>query len=643
MDATRPLKYIQGKKNVIYYIYAQEKEELVESCKAYLEEQEIVYLPFGQLQDLEIDDVSHILVSGPLNTIKLVMAIAHKNEIPLGIIASSKQKELIKTFALESKPKEAVASALEVGDKKIDLLYCNGEIVLQEVVVGDAPPLDRFDSTLNGKTYFDRIKLFWSTLRRVKSLKHTAIKIVDEKENEVNISAVGIVGIEYDNNTFASKLIASELSGNDGKLSIVILSPRSILQYMGYLFVSLVSHLTPKNLPSSVGYIRSSKITIEPKREMNVLIDSAQKQLTPIELEVSHKALSVNVGEAFWEKQTTQSSTKDSLKVSHLPSDEENKDFLSKNIPLFSHASKEQYASLFTNLREESKLSKNFMVMLILATMIATLGLFINSSSVIIGAMLLAPLMQPIVSLSMGVLRQDTTLEITGAKTILIGVLAVLFTAALIALLTPIERLTSEMAGRLSPTILDMFVAIVSGAAAAYAKSDEKILGSLAGVAIAVALVPPIAVAGIGLGWGNLHMFSSAFLLFITNLVGIVLAASFTFAMLGFSPFRLAKKGIMTWFVIVVLVAVPLYSSFVSMQKDINIEQNLAKLELTIGEHTITLMHIKVEHHSATDQLHCEVVSSGQLDQGEKKILKKKILERIDKVMEVIVTFRYRL
>lgn len=76
------------------------------------------------------------------------------------------------------------------------------------------------------------------------------------------------------------------------------------------------------------------------------------------------------------------------------------------------------------------------------------------------------------------------------------------------------------MAGRLSPTILDLFIAMVSGAAS-YVKSDEKILGSIAGVAIAVALVPPIAVAGIGLGWADWHMFSTAFLLFITNLVGI--------------------------------------------------------------------------------------------------------------------------
>jgi len=511
------------------------------------------------------------------------------------------------------------------------------------VVVGDAPPLDRFDTTLNGKTYFDRIKIFWRTLSRVKSLKHTQMKIIDAKENEIKLSCVGVVAIEYNNNTFASKLVAKQLSANDGKLTAVILSPTSIVQYMGYLFKSLVSHITPNTLPKSVGYIRSAKVIIEPKEPMDVLIDSAEKQITPIELEVKEKALALSVGDVFWEKQSDQTQTKDSIKIDHLPSDEESVKYLGAAIPLFSHASQEQYATLFTNLREESRLSQNFMVLLVLATMIATFGLFINSSSVIIGAMLLAPLMQPIVSLSMGVLRQDEALQINGAKTIAIGVFSVIVTAALIALFIPIERLTSEMAGRLSPTILDLFVAIVSGAAAAYAKSNEKILGSLAGVAIAVALVPPIAVAGIGLGWGDWSMFSTAFLLFITNLVGIVLAAAFTFAMLGFSPLHLAKKGIATWLVIVALVAIPLYASFSKMEEDIHIQKTLANLAFNVGEHDVKLTHIELVHRAKIDEIRCEVISSGILSKEEKTRLKEAILKSIDKIAEVIVTFRYKL
>ncbi|HIQ28058.1 MAG TPA: TIGR00341 family protein, partial [Sulfurovum sp.] len=468
-------------------------------------------------------------------------------------------------------------------------------------------------------------------------------KVIDAKENEIHFSAVGLVAIEYNNATFAAKLVSKQISANDGKLSVVILSPTSIVQYMGYLFQSLVSHLSPKSLPLSVGYIRSAKIRIETKEALSVLVDSSLEQQTPVDLEVQEKALFLSVGETFWEKQVSESNGKDSIKIDHLPSDEESTQYLSATIPFFSHASQEQYTSLFTNLREESRLSQNFMVLLILAAMIATFGLFINSSSVIIGAMLLAPLMQPIVSLSMGVLRQDTALEIHGAKTIVIGVAFVLATAAFIALFTPIEQLTSEMESRLSPTILDLFVAVASGAAAAYAKSNEKILGSLAGVAIAVALVPPIAVAGIGLGWADWSMFSTAFLLFMTNLVGIVLAAALTFAMMGYSPLHLAKKGILIWMLIVAVVSVPLYSSFLKMKEDIRIQKTLSNITFNVGEHDVKLTHIELVHRAKTDEIRCEVISTGILSRQEKIRLKEVILKSINKEAMIVVTFRYLL
>jgi len=243
----------------------------------------------------------------------------------------------------------------------------------------------------------------------------------------------------------------------------------------------------------------------------------------------------------------------------------------------------------------------------------------------------------------MGVLRQDSDLEFNAAKTIFWGVLAVLLTAAVISLFTPIERLTTEMAGRLSPTILDLFVAIASGAAAAYAKSNEKIIGSLAGVAIAVALVPPLAVAGIGLGWGNWHMFSMSFLLFVTNLVGIVLSAAFTFVLLGFSPLAIARKGIMIWMSIVFAVAIPLYSSFDTMKEDIQIQRTLANISFSVGRHDIQLTEIKLIHHSKTDEIRCEVISTGLLNIEEKALLKEAIQKSIGKKVDVVVTFIYKL
>ncbi|HIP28124.1 MAG TPA: hypothetical protein EYG82_03010, partial [Sulfurovum sp.] len=160
---------------MIYYIYADDKKEFIDGCKVYLEKVEVGYLPFSKIGELDVTTVSHFLVTGCLNEIKLLMGIAHQSDTPLGIITTKEQKELRKTFALSAKVEYAVKEALSVSEKKIDLLYCNGEIVLQEVVIGEAPPLDSFDSTLQGKSYLDRVKLFWQTIKRVKSLKHKHI------------------------------------------------------------------------------------------------------------------------------------------------------------------------------------------------------------------------------------------------------------------------------------------------------------------------------------------------------------------------------------------------------------------------------------------------------------------------------------
>ena len=637
---------MRGKKmgiSGIAYIYGSVEETFLQGCKTVLEGERVTYIPLSQMHTIDHGRFAHFMVSGTLEEIKEVFAFSQIEEMSIGIVPMPEQKNLMRTFALPAALEKSIALAKEPCERKIDMLYCDTELVIQEVVVGDAPPLDTYDVIVKDKGLFGRIQLFFHILRKVRRLQHTRIVLTDENEKEIKVSAVGLVGLEYPNGTFASKLIASQINSMDGKLSLLILAPISMLQYIGYLFQALVSRWKPEHLPRSLGYMRSDQLKIESARPLEVLVDSSVRFETPVVLRSSKESLQLSVGEGFWEKQSEDVKGKNSVKIDHLPSDEESANYLAKSIPFFSHASQEQYASLFSNLREESRLTSTFMILLILATMIATFGLFINSSSVIIGAMLLAPLMQPIVSLSMGVLRQDSALEANSARTIALGVLSVLLAAAAIAWFIPIEKLTSEMSGRMFPTTLDLFIAIVSGIAAAYAKSNEKILGSLAGVAIAVALVPPIAVAGVGLGWGEWHMFSSAFLLFLTNLVGIVLAAALTFMVLGYSPIKVARKGIITWFMIAVIVALPLYSSFEKMKENISIQKMLANVHFTLERQEVVLTHIRLIDHSPVPEVRCEVIASGLLTSKEKKLLKEVIEKTIGKKVDVIVTFRYRL
>ena len=630
-----------------YYLYDEAQTEFVEEIQTFPGAEAIHFYPYTGLEDLQTLDLahcSHLLTSGTLSQIKAMMLFAREQQLSMGIIPLPDQHKLARVLDIPTAKEEAFEKAQEHSEKKIDMFFCNEILVLNDLRIGNTSLLKEFEYDYIQENLWVRLSHFWQSWREKAALRHYTFRVNLGKEDEKNFSAVGIIGLDYDNRSWVASALKPHLGSGDGQHMLAILAPTSLSQfYITQPLSMLLGRGKKQRLPRSLGFIKCSVSDISCSETLEVLIDDNTSLQTPVALRTEAEALALSVGEKFWERQSSAKSERSSIRLDNVPRDEEQINYLSKGLPLFEHASREQYTSLFSALREDGVLSSTFMTLLILATMIATFGLFINSTSVIIGAMLLAPLMQPIVSLSMGVLRQDSSLQSNALKTIAIGVLAVLLTAALIAFLLPMQRLTTEMAGRLSPTILDLFVAIVSGMAAAYAKNNEKILGSLAGVAIAVALVPPIAVAGIGLGWGEWVMFGSAFLLFVTNLVGIVLAAAMTFMVLGYSPISIARKGLVTWLLIVGLVAIPLYGSFVQMQENARIQRILTDTYFTVGDKKLELAHIEVLRHKSKPEIRCEVISSGVLTNEDKAYLREVISKSVDRDVEIIATFRYRL
>ncbi|HIP51397.1 MAG TPA: hypothetical protein EYG94_04835, partial [Campylobacterales bacterium] len=375
-----------------YYIYTKEDEALANSAIVYArsKEVELVSIDIDKFEALSVSEGEHVLVSASLEEIKQVLHFASEKGLSVGLIPRAEQKELKSTFDLPNDLEKRVDLALKPCDKKLDLLYCDEHLILQEVVIGEVPPLDSFSTSMEKLSFWERTKSFFSIIKKINSLTHTSFTVTTAKEKVLKFSAIGAVGVEYNNRTFASKLIAKYLKFNDSRLSLVVLSPSSIFEYVSYIFQSHILKQTPKTLPNSVGYIHSHKLIIETQKELSVTIDSINSLHTPITLETKGEALALSVGEKFWEKSSMVKEIKENVRVGHLPSDVEMSTYLGKSIPLFSHASYEQFSSLFANLREESKLNSTFMTLLILATMIATFGLYINSASVIIGAMLLA-------------------------------------------------------------------------------------------------------------------------------------------------------------------------------------------------------------------------------------------------------------
>ena len=161
---------------------------------------------------------------------------------------------------------------------------------------------------------------------------------------------------------------------------------------------------------------------------------------------------------------------------------------------------------------------------LILAIFMASLGLNVNSTAVIIGAMLISPLMGPIMGVGLSVGLNDFELMKRSLKSYLITTLFSVTTATIFFLISPVAEGQSELLARTSPTIYDVFIALLGGLAGVVALSTKEKGNVIPGVAIATALMPPLCTAGYGLATGNAVYFFGAFYLYFINSVFISLA-----------------------------------------------------------------------------------------------------------------------
>ncbi len=196
----------------------------------------------------------------------------------------------------------------------------------------------------------------------------------------------------------------------------------------------------------------------------------------------------------------------------------------------------QQRVGIYSDVRRRSRSDSDYFVMLALSVIIASLGLLLDSAAVVIGAMIIAPLMQPIVGVGLGVAMGNGRLLDIGLRSLAKGVAVGLALSFLVGFLVPGSSITSQLDARGQPQLLDLMIALASGAAGAYATCRKGIGDTVAGVAIAVALVPPLATTGIGLALGEWPLAIGAALLMATNFVAIATSSSLMFLWVGFKP-----------------------------------------------------------------------------------------------------------
>ena len=207
----------------------------------------------------------------------------------------------------------------------------------------------------------------------------------------------------------------------------------------------------------------------------------------------------------------------------------------------------------------------------------------------------------------------------------------------------PQVDLSGEIRARINPNLIDLAIAIFSGIAAAYTKAHKELLNNLAGVAIAVALVPPLASAGIGLGRGESYVFEGALLLFVTNLVGIMVAATLTFQFLGFSNTVKRKKSLTLIVLALLLLSYPLYRTYSDSLHRYYLTRVLANEQLTINNKKILIEKAAIDYQNRQRIINITLVVKQALNEHEMTLLRQAIKQRFTREGQIRISIKYSL
>jgi uncharacterized hydrophobic protein (TIGR00271 family) len=232
--------------------------------------------------------------------------------------------------------------------------------------------------------------------------------------------------------------------------------------------------------------------------------------------------------------------------------------------------------TVIDKVREDSGFTPHFAFMTSMSAGIAILGLLLSSPAVVIGAMLLSPLMGPIIGAGFALAVGDSAWLKESGKAIVLGTIISILFAGLVVTLSPLQTVTAEIAARTRPNLFDLLVALFSAMAGAYAMIRGR-MGTIVGVAIATALMPPLAVVGFGLATFNWAVFGGSLLLFFTNLMTIALTATAMAWLYGFRSYlseRQSQFQIAAMVVVFIALAIPLGLSLRQIAWEANVSRS---------------------------------------------------------------------
>ncbi|NCO76267.1 MAG: DUF389 domain-containing protein [Cyanobacteria bacterium] len=296
----------------------------------------------------------------------------------------------------------------------------------------------------------------------------------------------------------------------------------------------------------------------------------------------------------------------------------------------------ENIKCLDKTLTLDSSWNTDFILCTVSACLIATFGLLSNSAAVIIGAMIVAPLMLPLRGLAFSACEGNLNLFRKALFSIIGATLLSIFLSSLIAKIVSFPDVGSEIIARTQPNLLDLGIAITAGAISGFGKVRSGISETLAGTAIAVALMPPLCVVGISFAMGNSSFAYGSFLLYLTNLLGITLACMIAFILSGYTK---ATKALGWTTVLTLLLIIPLGSSFFRLLQQQRIEteikQKLVNETITVGK-DVDNVRVRIEWTSLPPVINVVLQTDKYISPNQVRLVENFLNQRLNDDFEVV-------
>ena len=308
---------------------------------------------------------------------------------------------------------------------------------------------------------------------------------------------------------------------------------------------------------------------------------------------------------------------------------------------------------IIENIRKAASPGFDYFFFVVLSGAIATLGLINDSPAVIIGAMVVAPLMSPILGVGLGSITADTRLARDSVSALIRGALISVILAALLTLsniylpfVPSLTEIPNEILSRTQPTPNDLIIALAGGLAAAYALSQPHLSAALPGVAIATALMPPLSVIGIGIALGRWDIAGGATLLFLTNAVTIAFAAILVFFLEGFTPRKIQDEGRLPdtlWVsaLLTMLLLIPLTilgARFVAQAQENRLINNIVQTEL-YDMNEMELVELQITRIEDVFHLNLTVSANNPPSYLEVVALQEALVARLDQPVSLIMNY----